>query len=73
MAVIVRYRIEVKSNITVEQRFKWLFGNTEVSRGQYDITMDTKQIRKERDIQELVRLFKGDVSAKIIKTALEGL
>ena len=67
----VRYRITVKTPITVGMSYRWMFGSTEVKSGDYFQTVDSHQIEKERDINELVRRSAGKVQAKIDRTFMD--
>jgi len=67
----VRYRISVKTPIVVSPRYRWMFNAIEVKTGEYFQTVDSQQIEKERDINELVRCSSGKVQASIYRTFLE--
>lgn len=67
----VRYRISVSSPLVVSPRYRWMFSAVEVKAGEYFQTVDSHQIEKERDINELVRCSGGKVKAKIDRTFMD--
>jgi hypothetical protein len=73
MAVKVRYRFDLSADTTVENRYRWMFGTLTPKRGTYHQTIDVNQIDKERDINELVRLSRGVLAAKIERTFMDEL
>jgi len=68
----VRYRLHVTKEIVVPKRLCHLFDNREIVKVRdYEVVVDSHQMGKEREVQEVVKMFPKDITLTTVKHIME--